>query len=67
VALAINSQQEDGHQLSQAEARAFFDAAVRERLNISAEEFLKRREEFKCNPHYESLMFMLPLAEHVTE
>jgi len=67
VALVINPKQEDAYELSKEEAWAFFSAAVHERLGISAEEFLKRRDEFKCNPHYESLVFLLPLAENVSK
>lgn len=62
MALVINPKKEDEHKLSKDEAWAFFDAAVRERLNISTEDFLKRQEEFKCNPHYEYLMF--PTSAH---
>jgi hypothetical protein len=64
MAVVINPKNEEAHQLSKDEAWAFFDASVRERLGVSAEEFLKRQEEFKSNPHYSSLVIMLPLAEH---
>lgn len=67
MALVINPKKENEHKLSKDEARAFFDAAVRERLNISPEEFLKRHKEFKCNAHYEYLMFLLPLTENVSK
>lgn len=63
MAVVINPTNEEAHQLSNEEAWAYFDAAVQERLGISAKEFLERQDEFKCNPHYESLMIMLPLAD----
>lgn len=53
--------------LTAEQAREYFDAAVREQLGISAEEFLKRREDFKADPHYDSIMFLLPLVENVQE
>lgn len=63
MAVVINPTNEESHQLSNDEAWAYFDAAVQERLGISAKEFLKHQDEFECNPHYESLMIMLPLAD----
>lgn len=65
MAQVINPNNEESHQLTKQEDWLFFDAAVRERLGISSEEFLKRPEEFMNNPHYQSLMMMLPLAENV--
>lgn len=47
--------------MSAKEAKEFFEQAVRERLNVSAEEFLKNTEAFKSNPNYDSLMFLVPL------
>ncbi len=67
MSVVINPKNEEAHQLTKEEAWAFFDKCVRERLGISAEEFLKRREEFKSNPHYDSLMIILPLAENVSK
>jgi len=43
---AFNTQHEENPQLTTKEAFEFFDAAVRERLHISGQEFLQRREEF---------------------
>ena len=63
MAVVINPKNEEQHQLSNEEAWAYFEATVLERLGISAKEFLERKDEFKCNPHYESLMIMLPLAD----
>lgn len=67
MSLAINPKNEETHQLTKEEAWVFFDRAVQERLGITAQEFLKRHEDFKCNPHYDSLMIMLPLAENVSK
>ena len=67
MAVVINPQHEEAHQLTKEEAWAFFDKAVQERLGISAKEFLKRRDEFKCNPHFNSLIIMLPLAENASK
>jgi hypothetical protein len=67
MAVVINPNNEDIHQLSAEEARAFFDTTVQEQLGVSAEEFLKRRYEFKDNPHFDSIMFLLPLVENVQE
>jgi hypothetical protein len=64
---AFNTQHEENPQLTTKEAFEFFDAAVRERLHISGQEFLQRREEFKSNPHYETLMFMVPLTVHAAD
>ncbi len=49
--------------MSAKEAKEFFEQAVRERLNVSAEEFLKNTEAFKSNPNYDSLMFLVPLID----
>lgn len=67
MSLAINPKNEESHQLTKQEAWLFFDTAVRERLGVSSEEFLKRPEEFKNSPHYQPLMIMLPLAENVSK
>ncbi len=53
--------------LTAEQAREYFDAAVREQLGVSAEEFLRRREDFKTDPHYDYIMFLLPLVENVQE
>lgn len=66
MALAFNPK-EEAHQLTKEEAWAFFDESVQERLSISGREFLARREEFKNSPHYDSLMFILPLVQDVEE
>jgi len=67
MALQINPNNEDIHTLTPAEAKAFFDGAVHEQLGISGEEFLRRRDEFKNSPYYDSIMFLLPLVENVQE
>jgi hypothetical protein len=67
MAVVINPNNEDIHQLSPDEARAFFETAVQEQLGVTAEEFLKRRGEFKTNPHFDSIMFLVPLVENVQE
>jgi hypothetical protein len=67
MAVVINPNNEDIRQLSAEEGRAFFDAAVQEQLGITGQEFLKRRNEFKNNPHFDSIMFLLPLVENVPE
>ena len=64
MATVVNSKQDENYQLTEKEAWDFFDATVKERLNITAEEFLAKKDDFKTNPHYESLMFLLPLSEH---
>jgi hypothetical protein len=66
MATVVDPRHDENYQLTPKEAWAFFDATVRERLNISSEEFLRRKEEFKNNPHYESLLFLLPLTENVS-
>lgn len=63
----FNTQHDENRQFPDKEAMSFFESAVQERLHISAEEFLRRRNEFKNNPHYETLMFMAPLAEHAED
>jgi hypothetical protein len=65
MAVVINPNNEDIHQLSPDEAREFFESAVQEQLGVTTAEFLKRREEFKDNPHFDSIMFLLPLIENV--
>jgi len=67
MSFVINPKNEGTHRLSEEEAFVFFDACVRERLGISAEEFLKRHEEFKDNPHYDSLIAIAPLAKDVSQ
>ena len=65
MAAVINPNNEDIHKLTPEEARAFFEAAVQEQLGVSTEEFLRRRENFTSNPHFDSIMFLLPLIENV--
>jgi len=64
MATVINPKEEETHTLSNDEAWAFFEAAVKERLGITAKEFLQNREGFKDNPHFDSLIFLLPLVEN---
>ena len=58
----INSQQKEDHQLSKTEAWVYFERAVRELLDVEPEKFLANPENFKENPNYESVMFLLPMA-----
>ncbi len=67
MAVVVNPNNEDIHHLTEEEGRAFFEAAVQEQLGVTAEEFLKRREEFRNNPHFDAVMFLLPLVENVQE
>lgn len=67
MATVINPKSRDVHQLSPEEAKAFFEAAVQEQLGVKAEEFLKHRDDFRNNPHFDAVMFLLPLVENVQE
>lgn len=66
VALAKNPNNEP-RILTPEEAREYFDGAVREGLGITTEEFLARREEFRDNPNFDFIMFLLPLVEECPE
>ncbi len=60
----LKNNDENNCKLTAEQAREYFEATVREQLGVSAEEFLRRREEFKTNPHFDSIMFLLPLVEN---
>jgi hypothetical protein len=62
MSTVIRTEEPQKKQLNQKEAYAFFEKAVHERLGISADEFLRQPERFKASPHYDSLMFLLPLT-----
>ncbi len=64
MALEVNSRNDKSYQLTKEEAWEVFDATVKDCLNITATEFLERKEEFKSDPHYDSLIFLLPLTGH---
>jgi hypothetical protein len=67
MAVVINPNNEDIHELSAEEAKAFFEAAVQEQLGVSSEEFLRRRDDFRNDPHFDAVMFLLPLVENVQD
>lgn len=67
MATVINPKNKDVHQLTKEEAKAFFESAVQEQLGVNAEEFLKHRDDFRNNPHFDAVMFLLPLVENVQE
>ncbi len=67
MAVVINPNNEEAHQLSADEAKAFFAAAVQEQLGVTVDEFLRRRNDFRNDPHFDAVMFLLPLVENVQE
>jgi hypothetical protein len=57
-----NPSEESICQLTEEEAKAYFDQVVRDCLKVSSKEFLKNTDKFKHSPHYETIMFLLPLV-----
>lgn len=67
MSIVTNPSGEQVHQLSEAEALAYFTAVVREAFGVSVDEFLTDREKFKSSPHYESVCFLIPLVDDSIE
>ncbi len=67
MATVLKLPEDDIRELNEAEAREFFEAAVRRRLHISATEFLKKLDagQFRGkeeDPKIMSLLSLLPLV-----
>ncbi len=67
MSIVINPSGEQVHQLSEAEALAYFTAVVGEAFGVSVDEFLNDREKFRSSPHYESVCFLITLVDGSVE